>query len=72
MSQDGFYWEAASIVEKVRAGQARIKSLCYASKHRNKKGLFAIVTEVCKSKYICHDFYLYIYISIFIMIWARD
>lgn len=50
MTTDGFYHEAASIVEKVRNGKGRIKSLCYNSKHRNKKGLFAVVTEVLKRK----------------------
>lgn len=49
MSNDGFYYEAASILESVRNGKGRIKSLCYNCRHRNKVGIFAIVTECCKS-----------------------
>lgn len=48
-SYDGLYFEAAAIVEDVRAGKARIKSLCFRSKQRNKQALFALVTESCKS-----------------------
>jgi hypothetical protein len=52
MAGDGFYYEAASIIESVRSGKGRIKSLCFNSRHRNKKGIFAVVTEVCKSRLV--------------------
>ena len=49
MVEDGFYIEAATIIEAVRNKKGRVKSLCYNSKQRNKKGLFGLVSEVCKS-----------------------
>ena len=49
-TNDGFYYEAARIVAGVLEGKARIKNLCYNSKQRNKKALFAITTETLKSK----------------------
>lgn len=55
MSQDGFYKEAALILEAVRGGKGRIKSLCYNSKHRNKQGLFALVSEALKRKGLLAD-----------------
>lgn len=43
-ANDAFYYEAAKIISTVQKGTGRIKSLCYASKHRNKPGLLALVT----------------------------
>lgn len=48
MFNDGLYYEAASIVESVKGGKGRIKTLCYNSKYQNKKALFALVSETCK------------------------
>lgn len=44
----GLYHEAASLVERVRGGRGRVKSLCFAARHGNKKALFAVVTGACK------------------------
>jgi hypothetical protein len=49
MANDGLYFEAASIVDSVRNGKGRIKTLCYSSNFRNKKALFALVSETCKN-----------------------
>lgn len=49
MPTDALYFEAARIVSVVSASKGTIKSLCFGSKYSNKKALFALVSETCKS-----------------------
>lgn len=48
MGSDPLYYEAARIVESVRAGKSRLKTLCFSSSHKNKKALFALATTALK------------------------
>ncbi len=53
MPSDHLYYEAAKIIEAVSASKGTIRSLCYSSKFSNKRILFALVSETCKSiKYL--------------------
>jgi len=49
MPSDALYFEAAKIVSNVSASKGTIKNLCFGSSYNNKKALFALVSETCKS-----------------------
>lgn len=52
MPTDSLYYEAARITSLVAESKGTIRNLCYNSKYNNKKALFALVSETCKSKAI--------------------